>query len=155
VQHQFRNNKGAKANYRISDLYAIKRQHLVTLDTQQVAVLQAFAPDHSKDQFTAEDHKAIKSVHEMYPGMPVRVDMEGELYEFREARLVHKTHVARTGDNPTFAQAIRGEEREDWIVAIEKEYNGLVASGTWALVKLPSDQIALPSQLVLKKKKDR
>jgi hypothetical protein len=156
LQHQYRNNKGAKANYRISDLaYDIKRQHLVTLDTQQVAVLQAFAPDHSKDLLTAEDHKAIKSVHEMYPGMPVRVDMEGELYEFREARLVHKTHVARTGDNPTFAQAMRGEEREDWIAAIEKEYNGLVASGTWTLVKLPSDQTALPSQLVLKKKKDR
>jgi transposase InsO family protein len=87
LQHQYRNNKGAKANYRISDLaYDIKRQHLVTLDTQQVAVLQAFAPDHSKDLLTAEDHKAIKSVHEMYPGMPVRVDMEGELYEFREAR---------------------------------------------------------------------
>jgi len=64
--------------------------------------------------------------------------------------------LAFCNDDPTFAEAMAGPEREQWTAAMEKEFENLTLHGTWQEVD-SSDargQTAVDSKWVLKRKRD-
>ena len=54
------------------------------------------------------------------------------------------------GEPQTFRQAMSSQEATSWRQACQKEYDGLVAQGTWELVDLPKGRKAIKSKWVFK-----
>jgi hypothetical protein len=52
----------------------------------------------------------------------------------------------------TYSQALRSTERDEWIQAVESEYQSLENNGTWRLEQLPKGAKAISSKWVFKKK---
>ena len=55
---------------------------------------------------------------------------------------------------PTYQEAIKGKDAEQWEKAIREEYESLMKCGTWVKAKLPEVRTAIKSKWVLKRKRD-
>lgn len=74
----------------------------------------------------------------------------------RERRAsAHMTALLAVEDEPkTFEEAVNSAERENWLDAMQDEYDSLIANKTWILVNKPNDQKVIDNKWVFKLKKN-
>lgn len=57
-------------------------------------------------------------------------------------------------DPKNFREAVNSVQSDEWVKAMDDEYQSLLTKGTWSLVPLPKGRQAIGSKWVFKKKKD-
>ncbi len=57
-----------------------------------------------------------------------------------------------TPDQPSLKKAMQSGEAAEWKEAMQKEYDALIANGTWKLVERPADQHVLTAKWAFKRK---
>ena len=62
--------------------------------------------------------------------------------------------ITREADEPTYTEAMRGEEREEWKAAMDEEIGTLITMGTWDLQTIPCDRSPIGCRWVFLKKRD-
>lgn len=70
----------------------------------------------------------------------------------RESALLNK--ASGTGEPSSYKEALAGNDRDDWIEAVEDEYKSLDDHGTFELTTLPRGRKALGTKLVFKIKRN-
>lgn len=64
-------------------------------------------------------------------------------------------HVAfMLGEPQTYEQAVGGNDKEEWIVAMNEEFDSFIKNRTWILVDRPKDQRVVDNKWVFKVKKN-
>ena len=67
-----------------------------------------------------------------------------------------EVHFVDSADTPvSYEQALRSEQKAEWLKAMQVEYDALMANGTWVLDCLPPGKKALSSRWVFAVKKDK
>ena len=59
-----------------------------------------------------------------------------------------------TPDEPSLKKAMQSGEAAEWKEAMQREYDALIANGTWKLVERPADQHVLTAKWAFKRKRD-
>ncbi|GBM36053.1 hypothetical protein AVEN_254865-1 [Araneus ventricosus] len=65
---------------------------------------------------------------------------------------IGKAQVALEDDIPSLKKALNGPNSEEWLEAMQTEYNALLKNQAWKLVKRPKDKNSIGSKWVLRTK---
>ena len=69
-------------------------------------------------------------------------------------RIARKKTKASTPDIPSLKDAMASSKKDEWKIAMEIEYEALLANGTWELVDRPTHQHVLTGKWAFKRKRD-
>jgi Reverse transcriptase (RNA-dependent DNA polymerase) len=77
-----------------------------------------------------------------------------ELDEIEWCREEMNAAIANSEDEPTLKEALGGDERKEWIEAIEAELSQIEKLHTWDLIDAPHGTNVIPSRYVFRRKRD-